>query len=220
MKHLTLSGSLAALFALCCSCSSPAATEIGLTSTDKAKATKTAPAAKKKVSFFPEAPSQSAKNGAVGRKKDKHGYANYPPSVRKRLVRTTAYSHMEKEPGAPGRLNASGTVLKYGSIIRSAAADWSLYPLGTRFKVKGLPYTFVVDDYGSALVGTNTVDLFFPTLGKMNKWGTREVEIDVIKWGSVKESFRFLKGRRKYRHCNRMYVNLKRNAPKFLAAAR
>lgn len=169
--------------------------------------------------FFPAEPSPSVVEGAAPRKKDKHGYPDYQPSIRKRFVRTTAYSHMEKEPGAPGRLNASGTTLKYGKTIRSAAADWSLYPLGTQFRIKGLPYTYVVDDYGSALCGTNTVDLFFPSLKLMRKWGTREVEIEVIKWGSVRESFRFLKGRRKYNHCNRMYMGLKRNAPHFIAAA-
>lgn len=138
--------------------------------------------------------------------KDKHGMPSYhKASQRTRYVRTTAYSHMENEPGAPGRLNASGGILKYGTV-RSAAADWSVYPLGTTFKIKGQPHTYVVDDYGSALVGTQTIDIFKPSLRGMNHWGTRRAEITIIQWGSYERSLKLLKGRRRYNHCNRMYV--------------
>lgn len=127
---------------------------------------------------------------------------------RTRYVRTTAYSHMEMEPGAPGRMNASGSILKYGTV-RSAAADWSVYPLGTVFRVKGQPHTYVVDDYGSALVGTNTIDIFKPTLSKMNQWGTRKTEITVVQWGSFQRSLNLLKGRQGYAHCRHMYHGCK-----------
>ena len=125
-------------------------------------------------------------------------------SDRTRYVRTTAYSHMENEVGAPGRMNASGGILKYGSV-RSAAADWSVYPLGTTFRVKGQPHIYVVDDYGSALVGTNTIDIFKPSLLSMRHWGTRTTEITVIQWGSFERSARMLKGRTSYHHCRQMY---------------
>lgn len=142
--------------------------------------------------------------------KDKHGMPTYTKaSHRTRYVRTTAYSHMENEPGAPGRLNASGGILKYGTV-RSAAADWSVYPLGTTFRVKGQPHTYVVDDYGSELVGTNTVDIFKPSLRGMHHWGTRHTEITIIQWGSYERSLRLLKGRKRYNHCYRMYVGCKR----------
>ncbi len=141
--------------------------------------------------------------------KDKHGMPTYTNhAVRTRYVRATAYSHMENEPGAYGRMNASGGILKYGKI-RSAAADWAVYPLGTTFKIKGLPHTYVVDDYGSALVGTNTVDIFKPSISKMKKWGTRYIEITVIQWGSYKRSLALLKGRKRYRHCYSMYMRCK-----------
>lgn len=129
-------------------------------------------------------------------------------SHRTRYVRTTAYSHMENEPGAPGRMNASGGILKYGKV-RSAAADWSVYPLGTLFKVKGQPHTYVVDDYGSALVGTNTIDIFKPSLAGMRHWGVQKAEITVIQWGSFERSLKLLKGRRGYNHCNHMYLGCK-----------
>jgi len=137
--------------------------------------------------------------------KDKHGMPTYSDSSRSRYVRVTAYSHMEKEVGAPGRKNAAGTTLKYGSV-RSAAADWSRLPLGTKFRVKGTSgVTYIVDDYGSALVGTNTVDFFYPSLSQMRRWGTRKVNIEIIKMGSFERSAKLLKGRRHASHCRKMY---------------
>jgi len=136
--------------------------------------------------------------------KDKHGMPTYSDSSRTRYVRATAYSHMEKEPGAPGRLSAAGTTLKYGQT-RSAAADWSRLPLGTKFKVVGQPYTYVVDDYGSALAGTNTIDMFFPTLSGMRSWGTKKVTIKIIQMGSFERSAKLLKGRLHASHCRKMY---------------
>jgi 3D (Asp-Asp-Asp) domain-containing protein len=141
--------------------------------------------------------------------KDKHGMPTYKShSDRTRYVRTTSYSHMEREVGAPGRMNASGGILKYGSV-RSAAADWSVYPLGTKFRVKGQPHIYVVDDYGSSLVGTNTIDIFKPSLSSMRAWGTCTTQITVIQWGSYERSARMLKGRTRYPHCNKMYTGCK-----------
>lgn len=142
-----------------------------------------------------------------------------PMTDRTRYVRTTAYSHMEMEPGAPGRMNAAGGILKYGTV-RSAAADWSVYPLGTTFRIKGQPYTYVVDDYGSALVGTNTIDIFKPSLSSMRYWGTRKAEITVIQWGSFERSLRLLKGRTKYPHCRQMYLGCLRHHGSNVASTR
>lgn len=156
------------------------------------------------------------KSRVIGR--DKHGMPTYSDSSRTRRVRATAYSHMEREKGAPGRKNAAGTRLKYGKI-RSAAADWSRLPLGTRFKISGQPnVTYVVDDYGSALVGTNTVDIFKPTLRSMHKWGTRKITIRIVKMGDYKRSARLLKGRRSHKHCRRMYYAIQRKLGKSAVA--
>lgn len=154
---------------------------------------------------------QTVSNTATSKRigKDKHGMPTYTDHSRTRYVRVTAYSHMEKEPGAPGRKNAAGTTLKYGSV-RSAAADWSRLPLGTKFRVKGKPnVTYIVDDYGSALVGTNTVDFFYPSLRQMRNWGTRKVTIQIIKMGSFERSAKLLKGRQHARHCRKMYYAIK-----------
>ena len=150
--------------------------------------------------------------------KDKHGFPSYTDDQTHRVVRATAYSHMQKEPGAPGRMNAAGGILKWGQV-RSVAADWSKYPVGTRLKIKGLPYTYVVDDYGSALTGTNTIDIFHPTLAGIKNWGLRTVEIDVIQWGSWDRTLALLKGRQKYWHTNQMYAEAKQKIEKGQAMA-
>ena len=64
-------------------------------------------------------------------------------------VRTTAYTHTE----AGGRNNAVGTRLS-GKNVMSAASDWSRWPLGTKFRIVGTDDVFKIDDYGSALIGT------------------------------------------------------------------
>ena len=156
-------------------------------------------------SFLPATADLAVKSSAQALPKDRHGRPTYGSvKARHRYVRTTAYSHQENEKGAPGRLNAIGTTLKYGRV-RSAAADWSRYPVGTTFKIKGLPHIYVIDDYGSALVGTNTIDIYHPTLGSMRRWATRDVEINVIRWGSWERTANLLRGRTKYGHCARMY---------------
>lgn len=127
-------------------------------------------------------------------------------SVKKRpinqimMVRTTAYSHLQADSLPYGRLSAAGGTLKYGSEVRSAAADWSKYPLGTRFVIEGLPYEYVVDDYGSALVGTETIDIYKPDLSGIGSWGVRNIPIRVLEWGSFEESAKILDGRKHVRH--------------------
>ncbi len=158
----------------------------------------------------PAAPSPSARPNPklpnLGR--DKHGMPYYHPKQLNRVVRTTAYTHSESDHLAYGPRNAIGTRLKYTENERSAAADWSVYPLGTRFQIKGEPYVYVVDDYGSALVGTGTIDIYHPSKSLMRQWGTRVVEIQIIQWGSSRLSMEKLAGRTGYRHCARMAANL------------
>ncbi|MDB4386980.1 3D domain-containing protein [Akkermansiaceae bacterium] len=178
----------------------------------------TVPTGKSPDGFLPAPVAASTRSAASSLPKDKHGMATYKESQRQRLVRTTAYSHMEMEVGAPWKKNAIGTYLKYGQV-RSAAADWSRYPVGTKFKIKGLPYTYVVDDYGSALVGTNTVDIYHPTLRTMRRWGTRQAEITVIQWGSLERTVNILKGRRGYSHTRKMYYAAKAKLDRGMVAA-
>lgn len=165
---------------------------------------------------MPLAPSPSAKPSTslpkLGR--DKHGVAIYHSKQRNRVVRTTAYTHSESDHLVYGRKNAIGTLLKYSTTVRSAAADWSFYPLGTKFKIKGQPYLYVVDDYGSALTGTGTIDIYQPSKALMKKWGRRYVEVTIIQWGSAEKSMEVLGSRTRYWHCREMANNLKSGTPR------
>ena len=133
---------------------------------------------------------------------------------RTRVVRTTAYTHSERDHLAYGPRNAVGTALKYTSSVRSAAADWSVYPLGTTFRIKGQPYLYVVDDYGSALVGTGTIDIYQPNKKLMKEWGRRYVELTIVRWGDPANSLEVLGSRRGYRHCRAMYAALQHRVSK------
>ena len=113
-------------------------------------------------------------------------------------VRTTAYCHLESDHIKYGRLAAAGSHLKFGEIC-SAAADWSRYPMGTKFRIDSQPdVVYEVDDYGSALVGSGTIDLYRPTTGTMDAWGVREVNIEILQWGSFEDSLKLMRGRIHY----------------------
>jgi 3D (Asp-Asp-Asp) domain-containing protein len=124
------------------------------------------------------------------------------------MVRTTAYSHLEADSLKYGKLSAAGNTLQYGSKTRSAAADWSKFPVGTRFTIEGLPYEYVVDDYGSALVGTETIDIYKPNLGSIGQWGVRNIPIKVIEWGSWEKSRKILDSRKQVKHANHVRTML------------
>ncbi len=111
-------------------------------------------------------------------------------------VKTTAYTHTESDHKKYKNASAVGSKLKYGSV-RSAATDWSVYPVGTVFKIEGDPHLYEVDDYGSALVGTNTIDLYKPTKSDMRAWGARKVNIEVVRWGSFSKSLAIMRDRQK-----------------------
>ncbi len=92
--------------------------------------------------------------------------------------------------------------------VGSAAADWSRWPAGTVFRIAATGQVYKVDDYGWALAGRNTIDLYQPTRTAMNAWGTRRVNIEVLRWGDPTESLRMLRGHQKYRHIHRMVLEL------------
>ena len=123
-------------------------------------------------------------------------------------VRTTAYTHTESDHRKYGRRNACGTELRCGTI-NSASADWARWPAGTIFRIAQTGETFIVDDYGWMLAGTNTIDLYKPSRSAMNGWGVRRVDIQILHWGDPVESYRILAPRSKYRHVQRMLRQLK-----------
>lgn len=123
-------------------------------------------------------------------------------TAKKRMyVRTTAYHH--SEPG--GRVTAVGGYLR---PTHSAAADWSWLPAGTKFRIVETGEDYIIEDYGSALVGKYTIDLYKSTRAAMNKWGVRYVHIEIIEMGSYPVSLAVLKPRQKYWHVRAMVAGL------------
>ena len=149
----------------------------------------------------------------------RYGFQNLPP-IRPRANVPIQSGSAQRAPGAvaypapfggstvypaplvdlhrPGRLSAYG----------SAAADWSRWPVGTVFQVASTGQVYQVDDYGWALAGRNTIDLYQPSHAAMNAWGVRREPIHVLHWGSREESLRRLRGRQKHRHVQRMVLEL------------
>jgi len=92
--------------------------------------------------------------------------------------------------------------------IGSAAADWSRWPAGTVFRLLSTGQNYRVEDYGWALAGRNTIDLYMPNQHEMNSWGARQETIEVLKWGDPQESLQFLRRHQDYRHIKRMVLEL------------
>ena len=122
-------------------------------------------------------------------------------------VRTTAYTHSESDHRQYGRRNAMGSHLLSGSV-RSAAADWSRWPAGTTFRLIETGELYRVDDYGWALTGTNTIDLYKSSRAAMNSWGVRRVNIEVLGWGDPYRSLAILRPRGKHKHVRKMIAEL------------
>ncbi len=133
------------------------------------------------------------------------------PARRISKVRTTAYTHTE----AGGGRNAIGTRLA-GKNVKSAAADWSRWPLGTKFRIVDTNEIFQIDDYGGALIGTETIDLYKTNRFAMKKWGVRKVDIDVLEWGSPERSLAVLAPRKNNPRVRQMILALsKEGRPDF-----
>ena len=93
-------------------------------------------------------------------------------------------------------------------IYGSAAADWARWPAGTIFRVLSTGQLYRVEDYGWALSGRNTIDLYMATPREMNSWGVRQELIQIVQWGDPQESLRRLARHTKYRHIKRMVLEL------------
>jgi 3D (Asp-Asp-Asp) domain-containing protein len=133
--------------------------------------------------------------------------ANRSAAHRMTHVRTTAYSRGE----TGGKRNAVGIALA-GRKVRSAASDWSRFPLGTHFRIVGTSEEYMIDDYGIALVGTNTIDLYKPSRLEMKRWGVRHVDIDVLEWGSSEKSLKVLTPRAHHSYVRRMIAGLQKKS--------
>jgi hypothetical protein len=93
-------------------------------------------------------------------------------------------------------------------IYGSAAADWSRWPAGTIFRVVSTGQLYRVEDYGWALAGRNTIDLYMATPNEMNGWGVRQELLQIVQWGDPADSLRRLAPHTRYRHIKRMVLEL------------
>jgi 3D (Asp-Asp-Asp) domain-containing protein len=78
--------------------------------------------------------------------------------------------------GAVSSVTASGVRTHWGTV----AADWRLYPSGTRLQIEGFPNViFVVEDTGGG-VGGNLFDIWFPDLSTAEAFGTKSLKVSVL----------------------------------------
>ena len=93
-------------------------------------------------------------------------------------------------------------------VCGSAAADWSRWPAGTVFRLLSTGQIYRVDDYGWALAGRNTIDLYMANQRDMNTWGARQEAIEILQWGDPQESLRLLGPHANHKHIRRMVLEL------------
>jgi 3D (Asp-Asp-Asp) domain-containing protein len=115
-----------------------------------------------------------------------------------RITRTAKVSRLARRAGALGRPPKIG----------SAAADWSRWPMGTTFRLLSTGQIYRVEDYGWALSGRNTIDLYMANRRDMNSWGARQEPIQVLRWGDPQQSLQFLQSHQDYKHIKRMVLEL------------
>jgi 3D (Asp-Asp-Asp) domain-containing protein len=130
--------------------------------------------------------------------------------------RLQPFSMDQRETVTPGPKRAPRTtravkravVVSRPPQIGSAAADWSRWPAGTVFRLLSTGQNYRVEDYGWALSGRNTIDLYMSNQREMNSWGARQETIEIVKWGDPQESLQFLRRHQDYRHIKRMVLEL------------
>jgi 3D (Asp-Asp-Asp) domain-containing protein len=120
----------------------------------------------------------------------------------RRITRTS--KHAAKTPRSVKR----AVTVSRPPQIGSAAADWSRWPAGTVFRLLSTGQNYRVEDYGWALSGRNTIDLYMANQHEMNSWGAREEAIEILQWGDPHESLQFLRRHQDYRHIKRMVLEL------------
>lgn len=124
--------------------------------------------------------------------------------VRAVRVKTTATTRVRKKSQKIKRAVAVAQPPRIGS----AAADWSRWPMGTTFRLLSTGQIYRVEDYGWALSGRNTIDLYMANTRDMNTWGARAEPIQILRWGDPQQSLDFLRAHQDYKHVRRMVLEL------------
>jgi len=131
-----------------------------------------------------------------------------PPLKRFSMDERRTVTRTPKRPAKPTRNVKRAVAVSKPPQIGSAAADWSRWPAGTVFRLLSTGQNYRVEDYGWALSGRNTIDLYMANQREMNSWGAREEQIEIVKWGDPQESLQFLRRHQDYRHIKRMVLEL------------
>jgi 3D (Asp-Asp-Asp) domain-containing protein len=121
-----------------------------------------------------------------------------------RVATTRTTTRVTKTSRMARRAVAVGRPPKIGS----AAADWSRWPMGTTFRLLSTGQIYRVEDYGWALSGRNTIDLYMANQRDMNSWGARQEPIQVLRWGDPQQCLQFLQPHQDYKHIRRMVLEL------------
>jgi 3D (Asp-Asp-Asp) domain-containing protein len=80
--------------------------------------------------------------------------------------------------------------------VRAAAADWSRWPAGTVFRLLSTEQNYRVEDYGGALSGRNTIDLYMANQREMNSSCAREETIEILQWAIRRRAYNSCGGTR------------------------
>jgi 3D (Asp-Asp-Asp) domain-containing protein len=123
-----------------------------------------------------------------------------------RATTTTTTTRVTKT--APMRGTKRAVAGSKPSKIGSAAADWSRWPVGTTFRLLSTGQVYRVEDYGWALSGRNTIDLYMANQRDMNTWGARQEPIQILRWGDSQQSLQVLQSHTGYKHIKRMVLEL------------
>ena len=131
-----------------------------------------------------------------------------PPLQRFSMEERQTVTRTANRPPKPTRNVKRAVAVSRPPQIGSAAADWSRWPAGTVFRLLSTGQNYRVEDYGWALAGRNTIDLYMANQREMNSWGARHETIEILKWGDPHESLQFLRRHQDYRHIKRMVLEL------------
>ena len=131
-----------------------------------------------------------------------------PPLQRFSMEERRTVTRTAKRPAKATRNVKRAVAVSKPPQIGSAAADWSRWPAGTVFRLLSTGQNYRVEDYGWALSGRNTIDLYMANQREMNTWGARQERIEILKWGDPQESLQFLRRHQDYRHIKRMVLEL------------
>ena len=87
---------------------------------------------------------------------------------------TAGYESCGKLPEDPlYGITATGAEVKEHHTI---ASDWDVLPPGTRVRIEGLPYIYIVEDRGGAVKGKH-IDMYIEDLDEALKWGVKNREV-------------------------------------------